>query len=717
MLVLQLASFGWCCLGEASEVDLQEMILEVKEKKESNQALSAFDPQQGSTVEIDQKQIERLPLSQEVSLPRLLAMTTPGVVQGPFGQVFVRGNHANIQYQLDGVQLPDSPSNTFAQMVSPRNIDHMEIITGGIPAEYGQRLSAVVNITTKSGTELNQGEAELNYGSYSTFSPHFLYGGSNHSGDFRYFFSVNYSQTDRSLDTPQPLSTDLTNQIQGSSDSIHNRGTSDSEFTKLDWVIDDVNRLSFVAFHSESFFQIPNYPSSFSPTDPYFQAGYTDFFGNTAGPGNTTFTYYPSNRDDSQLERNLYTQLLWTHTLNHRSFLKIAPYYKHSMIIIKNDPINDLATSASGSTPIVGASPASIGQNRYVNYFGLKTDYSFRATDRNLIKIGSQFQLSYSGGWVSAQSNLASPAVIDSSEGQGFFESFYLQDEYSFIDSFTLHGGVRLDAVQFSFSGIASNDYLVQPRIGASYLFSEKGRLHLFYGKLFQPVSMESLRNQFDFTNSTALPVKPYNIQAEKDDYYELGVDYSFIENQSITTNIYYKNGTNVLDDQQLPNTSIAQPYNFATGYAYGAEFSVAGSLDSNFSERISYSYQIAKGKGISAGVLTNSISEDLSQDQFLDHVQVHTIISSLTYSKNGFWCTLQGLYGSGLRTGQNNSLSLPGHFTLDTSVGYDFRGLKISGDALNVFNNIYPITISNGFNGSYYAAGRQLFIRLTKTL
>ena len=55
-----------------------------------------------SSTEISHKQIEKLPQGDQISLPKLITSTTPGTVAGPFGQVFIRGNHANIQYQIDG---------------------------------------------------------------------------------------------------------------------------------------------------------------------------------------------------------------------------------------------------------------------------------------------------------------------------------------------------------------------------------------------------------------------------------------------------------------------------------------------------------------------------------------------------------------------------------------------------------------------------------------
>ena len=157
-----------------SHGDAKEMVMKVRAKRHKK----VQDGTSTSSVQITKEDVQELPQGDQVSLPKLITSTTPGVVPGAFGQMFFRGNHANIQYQIDGVQLPESPSNTFGDAFTPRNIDHMEIITGGIPAEYGQRLSAVINIISKTGPETPGGTVELNYGSFNTFSPTALYGGS-----------------------------------------------------------------------------------------------------------------------------------------------------------------------------------------------------------------------------------------------------------------------------------------------------------------------------------------------------------------------------------------------------------------------------------------------------------------------------------------------------------------------------------------------------------
>ena len=703
-------------LSAATPGKAQEMVLEVKAKKHLIHHSASV-----SSTEVTHEQIEKLPQGNQISLPKLLTTTTPGTVPGPFGQVFFRGNHANIQYQIDGVQLPDSPSNTFGQAFSPRNIDHMEVITGGIPAEYGERLAAVVNIVTKSGPEVPTGEAEVNYGSYNSFSPTAMYGGSNSTGSIHYYLSLNYNRTDRGLDTPQPASE--SNQSQGGKDVIHDHASGNNEFAKVDWLVDNENKLSVILFNAQSKYEIPNYPSNFKWNDPFFNSiGYADNFGNVGQPGNTTFNFVPFNTDDWQKETNSYVQIVWKHTLSERSFFQLAPYYKYSAMLVHNDPANDLATSGTGSTPITGASPSSFAENKKTNNFGLKGDFSTRPDEKNLLKAGFQLQTSRSTGSISVQTDLASAPVIDANPESGTFESVYVQDDYTLSKQWVLNAGMRFDATQFLFSGLRPTDYAFQPRVGVNYLVTDTTKLHAFYGKLFQPAPAENLRDTF--VNTGAGQWSPYDIKAEKDDYYEVGVAHQLSDSQLVSINLYYKNAKNMLDDAQLLNTSIAQPYNFAKGYAYGAEFSLKGQINESWSNYANYTYEIAKGVGRSGGVFAFPLAQPPPGSyQFLDHVQVHTANTGIGYSKNHLSWTTEALYGSGLRTGPNNSTHLPGHLTFDTTVGYEFHGedfwskWKVSGDILNILDNVYPITVANGFNGSHYAAGRQFFIHLTKTL
>jgi len=98
-----------------------------------------------SSSNLDREEIRALPRGDSGSVNELLA-TQPGFVYDALGNLFARGNHANIQYQIDGVPLPDSVSGIFGGFLSPKFIENMELITGGLNAEYGERLASVVNL-------------------------------------------------------------------------------------------------------------------------------------------------------------------------------------------------------------------------------------------------------------------------------------------------------------------------------------------------------------------------------------------------------------------------------------------------------------------------------------------------------------------------------------------------------------------------------------------
>ena len=691
----------------------KEIVVNVKETRNLVQPSSS-----GSKVEVDQERIATLPGGSETSLPKLISTTTPGVIEGPFGQLFIRGNHANIQYQIDGVQLPEATSGSFGEAFSPRNIAHMEVITGGIPAEYGERMSAVINIITKTGPETPGGAATLKYGSYNTLVPEVNYGGSDKSGRFRYLLSGSYLQTDRGLDTLDPRSE--SNQRQGGTTPIHDKATGNDEFARFDYILDDVDKFSLNVFNSGRNYQIPNYPSSFLSSDPFFQAGQPDSFGNQNQDATIpTFNWMPSNTNDTQNERNSYVEFVWKRTLSDRAFLQLAPYYKSSNITVGNDPANDLASATAGPNAITGAKPTSFAMTHTVDNYGLKGDYTWRYDERNLAKAGFQLQASDGRGSFSTQQSLAQPATPFNINDTGYIEAVYMQDSYSITKPLTLNLGVRASGMQFKSDDLNTADGLIQPRIGLEYMATSETKLHVFYGRLFQPAPFENLRAAFSTVGGGNS--KPYDLKSEKDSYYETGITQQLGASHVAKLNYYYKDAINMLDDAQLLNTSIAQPYNFAKGYATGVEASIAGDFTPNWQYFANYSYENARGIGMSGGFFTG---QQVATDyQFLDHCQLHTANAGLTYKVDSYWVTLVGRYGSGFRTGANNSISLPSHATLDATIGYVIHGedywskWRVAFDANNIFDNAYPINVNNGFNGSHYAAGREIFLRLTKDL
>src|SRR6202140_2110058 len=99
----------------------------------------------------------------------------PAVAQDSFGQLHVRGEHANLQYRIDDVLLPESIPG-FGQELATRFADSISLMTGALPAQFGFRTTGVIDIHTKSGALFQQGEASIYVGSFDTIKPSFEYG-------------------------------------------------------------------------------------------------------------------------------------------------------------------------------------------------------------------------------------------------------------------------------------------------------------------------------------------------------------------------------------------------------------------------------------------------------------------------------------------------------------------------------------------------------------
>ncbi|MGH8090289.1 MAG: TonB-dependent receptor plug domain-containing protein, partial [Rudaea sp.] len=121
-----------------------------------DQARNQLSPDIGaSQYVISQQAIQQLPLGDATPLNQVL-LQVPGFVQDSYGQLHVRGDHADLQYRINGVIIPESISG-FGQTLDTRLIDSVQVLTGALPAQYGYRTAGVVDITTKGGAQGNGG--------------------------------------------------------------------------------------------------------------------------------------------------------------------------------------------------------------------------------------------------------------------------------------------------------------------------------------------------------------------------------------------------------------------------------------------------------------------------------------------------------------------------------------------------------------------------------
>ena len=124
-----------------------------------NQARDQIVPDLGATAyTISKEQIATLSQGDNAPFNQVI-LRAPGVAQDSAanGDLHVRGEHANLQYRINDVLLPEGITG-FGLELDPRFVESMQLITGSLPAQYGFRTAGVVDIQTKSGAFENGGD-------------------------------------------------------------------------------------------------------------------------------------------------------------------------------------------------------------------------------------------------------------------------------------------------------------------------------------------------------------------------------------------------------------------------------------------------------------------------------------------------------------------------------------------------------------------------------
>src|SRR6201982_4071187 len=204
-------------------------------------------PSLGATVyDFTRPTIETQPQGDNQSLNQLL-LQAPGIAQDSFGQIHVRGDHANLQYRINGVQLPEG-INVFGQSLETRLANSVALITGALPAQYGLRTAGVVDIQTKTGTLAPGGTVTLYGGQQQWIQPSVEFGGV--VGQIDYYVTGEYLHNNVGIENPT-----------ASKNAIHDLAHQPRALAYVPGIIDPNTRISAILGASRSQFQIPNIPN------------------------------------------------------------------------------------------------------------------------------------------------------------------------------------------------------------------------------------------------------------------------------------------------------------------------------------------------------------------------------------------------------------------------------------------------------------------------
>jgi len=128
-----------------------------------------------------------------------LISTAPGWSTENDGLMHIRGVDDGTLYVVGGVPTPDRVDGLFAGSFNTDAITSLDVITGNIPAEFGDRSGAVVLVQPKSGiaTPFN-GTVSLGAGSFDSRDISTTIGGGTR--DWGLFFAGSGHDSDRFLD-------------------------------------------------------------------------------------------------------------------------------------------------------------------------------------------------------------------------------------------------------------------------------------------------------------------------------------------------------------------------------------------------------------------------------------------------------------------------------------------------------------------------------------
>ena len=103
-------------------------------------------------TDVDKSLFDKLPLeSSSSSLSSLVTLATPGISADSNGLFHGLGDHAENSFSVDGQPITDQQSKQFSNQIPLDSVQSLEVIAGAPPAEYGDKTSIVINVTTRSG--------------------------------------------------------------------------------------------------------------------------------------------------------------------------------------------------------------------------------------------------------------------------------------------------------------------------------------------------------------------------------------------------------------------------------------------------------------------------------------------------------------------------------------------------------------------------------------
>jgi outer membrane receptor protein involved in Fe transport len=647
------------------------------------------------TFEINHQAIEALPQGTNGTLDKVL-LQAPGVSQdsAASGEIHVRNEHANLQYRINGIMLPDGVG-AFGQFLDTSIVGSLNLITGALPAQYGLRTAGVLDIQTRTDAFNNSGSVSVYGGSHGTITPSFEYGGT--VGQTQYFVSGRYFGTSLGLENPTP-----------GNEAIHDWSSQEKGFLYLSTVLDPTSRLTLISGVSNGTYQIPNNPGQ----TPAFTAFGVSNFDSTL-------------LAERQHEFNQFNVLAYQKSAEGFDY-QLSYFNRTSILHFTPDTIGDLVFNGVASD---------VYRQSVSN--GIQGDVSYRIADAHTLRFG--FSSSVESGLVNNTSTvlpvdaLGNPvdapfSVTDSSAKTGWLFSTYLQDEWKVTNQLTLNAGLRFDQM---LEYVDANQ--LSPRFSLTWKPYDGTTFHAGYARNFTPppLVLAAPTNLALVQGTTQQPGVTANdpVQPERSNVYDIGVDQKIhaIPGLEVGLDAYYKTATDLLDDGQFGAAYVLSAFNYAVAQNVGVEGKV-----SYTNGNLRLYGNIAWARQRATNVVSNQFLFDPDELAYIathyvytDHAQLVTASAGGSYLWNGTRFSASMIYGSGLRNGFANTGTLPSYTQVNVGLSHEFtwsNGMKpttLRFDIVNLFDSIYEIRDGSGIGvfAPQYGPRRGFFLGISQKL
>jgi outer membrane cobalamin receptor len=651
----------------------------------SNQRLdaarSSIQASLGATrYDLSRRALQTLPQGDDAPLSQVL-LQVPGAAEDSFGQVHIRGEHNDLQYRINGVQLPEGLQG-FGESIETRLAFSVALITGALPAQYGFRTGAVVDLQTKTGTNSPGRAVSLYGGGRGVTQPSFEYGG--RFGPVDYFVTGDYLHTGVGIENPT-----------SGVNALHDTGDQFRGFAVVSGLLDDTTRLSLLSGTFEGEFQIPPIPRRV-PTLGLAVNGVS-----TSDSGKL---------DERQRELNQFG-VLSLQKQDETVGVEASLFTRYSTLRYSPDAVGDLLFNGLAENAL-----------RQSDAYGAQVDASWHVSAAHTLRGGFLAQGERTTGRTAA---LVLPvdasgapigdqpvSVLDKTAKTGGLYGLYLQDEWRLRPGLTVNYGARFDVVD-EYTRASQ----LSPRVNVVWTPLKGTTLHAGYARYFQTPPFELVANTSlaRFAGTTAAPAVTQDdpVKAERSHYFDAGISQVLLPGLVVGVDGYFKLARNLIDEGQFGAPIILTPFNYARGQVSGVELTTSYdrgplALYGNLA------YSRAIGKGIVSSQF-NFSATDLayiaSHYIHLDHDQRWTGSGGAAYTvfAGTRWplrASADLVVGSGLRASAGsdipNGRALGGYYVVNVSfvqrldLGL-WRGTEARLDVLNLLDRKYGIRDGSG--------------------